>query len=675
MVNRQAQYGQDPNRITDVSTFLSLNQSFRELERLVNSFSRSLTDNERRLQQTLPGMIRTFDRIEKEYNSSSTGKLSRSQAADLKVMLANEKNILKWLNDLSKFDPRTGLSRNERNDKSFIQYASIFEDIMQKMTSSMEKAYKQWDGYNRTIDKTRQAYGLTPIPSRKSSHTPSSATPGGPNFAYAYLKQQQSQINSSVSPVVRAMGIIGQMARSSGLVNSIPGATQRTSQSGAYSLVAQLLNQGKIRPNTARLLAHQIQTQWVPLIPPSVARQRAQALSIASGAVQHGKYNRAQAYAGYGGAGPNGVSTQPLIGAAKYKGFQPGGPAFNPPNLKWNRRLTFFGDNTKLFQNLHKTFGSIPIIGSMTRHISNMSAGGGALRDVGNTLAKSFSSTSFLGKAGKLLAGPIGVAIGATAVAVGAIYKQLKKSSPVLQAVTDIMELAWNLMWMPFGNALGQYLIPLAEDMINFAIMFNELFSDFSLDKLMEVYYAGLQMIWGMLFDAGNLISSLLIDGLFAMLGDFFRSIGLDGVADWLDNIKGGIDSIKDFVRNLPTNIFNALKNLLPAIKDAIFGAMPGGSVMEAATNGDLVSAGKSAWNNTIGNWTGFKLASGGIVSSPTIAMIGEAGPEAVIPLDKVGGMGATYIININGDVYGVNDLETRIERVVQRTANKSYYR
>ncbi|MCF7861207.1 hypothetical protein K9M79_03090, partial [Candidatus Woesearchaeota archaeon] len=39
------------------------------------------------------------------------------------------------------------------------------------------------------------------------------------------------------------------------------------------------------------------------------------------------------------------------------------------------------------------------------------------------------------------------------------------------------------------------------------------------------------------------------------------------------------------------------------------------------------------------------KLASGGIVTSPTIAMIGEAGPEAVIPLGK-GGTGGNVIIN-----------------------------
>jgi hypothetical protein len=42
-------------------------------------------------------------------------------------------------------------------------------------------------------------------------------------------------------------------------------------------------------------------------------------------------------------------------------------------------------------------------------------------------------------------------------------------------------------------------------------------------------------------------------------------------------------------------------------------------------------------------------MASGGVVRSPTFALIGEAGPEAVIPLDKMGGMGGGVTINVNG--------------------------
>ena len=45
------------------------------------------------------------------------------------------------------------------------------------------------------------------------------------------------------------------------------------------------------------------------------------------------------------------------------------------------------------------------------------------------------------------------------------------------------------------------------------------------------------------------------------------------------------------------------------------------------------------------------KMASGGIVNSPTLAMIGEAGPEAVIPLSRMGQMGGgnNVTINVNG--------------------------
>jgi hypothetical protein len=47
-------------------------------------------------------------------------------------------------------------------------------------------------------------------------------------------------------------------------------------------------------------------------------------------------------------------------------------------------------------------------------------------------------------------------------------------------------------------------------------------------------------------------------------------------------------------------------------------------------------------------------LAEGGIVTGPTLAMIGERGPEAVIPLNRAGGMGfggggANITVNVNG--------------------------
>jgi hypothetical protein len=39
-------------------------------------------------------------------------------------------------------------------------------------------------------------------------------------------------------------------------------------------------------------------------------------------------------------------------------------------------------------------------------------------------------------------------------------------------------------------------------------------------------------------------------------------------------------------------------------------------------------------------------MATGGIVRSPTFALIGEAGPEAVVPLNKAGGLGMNITVN-----------------------------
>jgi hypothetical protein len=56
------------------------------------------------------------------------------------------------------------------------------------------------------------------------------------------------------------------------------------------------------------------------------------------------------------------------------------------------------------------------------------------------------------------------------------------------------------------------------------------------------------------------------------------------------------------------------------------------------------------------------KMADGGIVTRPTIAMIGEAGAEAVVPLDKMGSMGTTVNVNVAGSVISEGQLQSVIQ-------------
>ena len=95
-------------------------------------------------------------------------------------------------------------------------------------------------------------------------------------------------------------------------------------------------------------------------------------------------------------------------------------------------------------------------------------------------------------------------------------------------------------------------------------------------------------------------------------------------------------------------------------------------------------------WNNTIGklsfefpDWVpglggkGFSvpnipmLGDGGIVSSPTLAMIGERGPEAVIPLNRAGGMGGNYTINVNGGLASSAEIGQSVVNAI-RAFNRS---
>lgn len=55
-------------------------------------------------------------------------------------------------------------------------------------------------------------------------------------------------------------------------------------------------------------------------------------------------------------------------------------------------------------------------------------------------------------------------------------------------------------------------------------------------------------------------------------------------------------------------------------------------------------------------------MADGGIVTQPTAALIGEAGSEAVIPLDRMGGFGTTVNVNVAGSVISEGELQSVIQ-------------
>ncbi len=142
-----------------------------------------------------------------------------------------------------------------------------------------------------------------------------------------------------------------------------------------------------------------------------------------------------------------------------------------------------------------------------------------------------------------------------------------------------------------------------------------------------------------------------LIVGIFQFLKDDVGGI----LGDIIDAIGGLISFVMDLpnkFREAITGIFNALYDVGKAIIDGIVAGIKAapGAVMSALESlipgGSIIGDAIGGVTGLISNIPGF--AEGGIVTGPTLALIGEAGPEAVVPLDRAGGIGGGMNVTVN---------------------------
>jgi hypothetical protein len=175
-----------------------------------------------------------------------------------------------------------------------------------------------------------------------------------------------------------------------------------------------------------------------------------------------------------------------------------------------------------------------------------------------------------------------------------------------------------------------------------------------------------------------------------------FRNI-VDAVGEAL---HGAFDWVVDFFKKLPGKVDDAFKKVGDKAVDLIARIR---NIFKDVT--DVITAPfKSAfnliaetWNDTVGSLS-FKVpgwvpvlankawsmpqiptfAEGGIVTGPTLALIGEAGPEAVIPLSKAGGVGGvmggtTYNITVDAGLISSGvDVGQMIIDAIQRAERQS---
>ena len=141
-----------------------------------------------------------------------------------------------------------------------------------------------------------------------------------------------------------------------------------------------------------------------------------------------------------------------------------------------------------------------------------------------------------------------------------------------------------------------------------------------------------------------------MFEDTFGGLGEFFYGI-INGMIDMFEGFANGIINGVNFI----IRALNRIQVSAPAWLTALTGITSFGINITELPNISLPRV---------------ALADGGIVTGPMNALIGEAGPEAVIPLDRLP-MGNTYNINVTAGI-GTNGAQVG-EQIV--TAIKRYER
>ena len=231
-----------------------------------------------------------------------------------------------------------------------------------------------------------------------------------------------------------------------------------------------------------------------------------------------------------------------------------------------------------------------------------------------------------------------------------------------------IMPIIGGILLGPFG-ALAVWLVTHRDDVVEF-------FTNMK-DNLVEI----LNDIKNAIIHPFNLAKDGMISAMEAVLTFFSELPGkflgyANTIKDWIigsfeeartgmvNAFKGGINTIIGFINRLISK-WNALSFTIPRLSISIpkktFGSItifPG------------LDIGAGPWTFGFPSMPTIpRLAEGGIITKPTLAMIGENGPEAVVPLDK--GMGTTFVWNQFGPIWNDQDMEDKVGRFVKHIADR----
>ena len=257
------------------------------------------------------------------------------------------------------------------------------------------------------------------------------------------------------------------------------------------------------------------------------------------------------------------------------------------------------------------------------------------------------------------------------------------KLTPIFRALGDYFT---NVLVPAFGalyNFIKDYIVPILN--VTLVPIIRAVFSAFNQisdalvdnkDKLEPLQNAFLAFA-GFIRDVIAPIIGSFVSGSIGIIASVVSGlIGLvanvtDAIHDSFISVKGFFGSVVSYIGNRADDLIDPIIRVFKAGLNTIIGLWNQLDFRIRITVPSWVPIiGGDSWNSGDIFPDIPYLAKGGIVTSPTLAMIGEAGPEAVIPLNKAGGMGNTYNITVNGAI----DAEGTARSIVN-VLNNSFFR
>jgi len=161
--------------------------------------------------------------------------------------------------------------------------------------------------------------------------------------------------------------------------------------------------------------------------------------------------------------------------------------------------------------------------------------------------------------------------------------------------------------------------------------------------------------------EIAKLVSELL-PPLVDLFMDLLKAIPLDTLIEFVNKALGPIMQILTAVMSIASPLLRLLGPVLDILIMILDVLQP---VIDMLT---WIIEGVGGVLGGVVDWVGGlfdggndkKMAAGGIVTGPTRALIGEAGPEAVIPL-RDGGFGDTINVVVEGSVWALEDLTDKL--------------